>query len=146
MSDNDELEIDENIMGRYGEDIKQQFVQGITAHERVGVGGLTHVGEESSKDPLDRFKNKIGYIGTLLEKDIRQEDILAIQERGENLEYKYINPGAFILGYIASNGGRNMNVDRVRHAFGLIIDITEEGITQPDVVRYARYWMKIGVK
>lgn len=58
-----------------------------------------------------------------------------------NLRFK--NPTAFILGYIASSGGKgDLQVEKVRFVIDKILPKIPQGsgIEPPDVVRYARYW------
>jgi hypothetical protein len=57
-------------------------------------------------------------------------------------DLKYKNYVAYILGYIASEGGRSLKVDKVRFVIDRILSsINDEGGVEPaDVVRYAKYW------
>jgi hypothetical protein len=129
---------------------EKQYVVGYNDMEHMGVGGHQHIGDESTKDPLDRKKGRVAYISKLLEEQVTQEDINIMCEMLESIDVevmKKLNPSALVLGYIASNGGMGINgelsVKRVKMSFGLINKISDEGLSSPDIVRYARYWMNV---
>jgi len=58
------------------------------------------------------------------------------------LEYR--NPWAFVLGFIASGGGRRLEKAEILNTLAKTpVAIKEKyGITPPDVIRYARYWVR----
>ena len=53
------------------------------------------------------------------------------------------NPTAFILGYIASDGGTNISATNLTRAKELLNLGEEDGVKMPDVLRYARLWEKM---
>jgi hypothetical protein len=73
---------------------------------------------------------------------ISQKDIDTMLEKAMLIpDIRYINPLAYILGYIATSGGRNMN--KVRYVIDDVLPkVSSEnaGIEPPDVVRYSRRW------
>jgi hypothetical protein len=99
-------------------------------------------------DPLDRFKAQIGGISYRLDNEdifnIPREIRNKLCEKADTLEkVKYLNPMAFILGYLATNGGQQMDKKKIMNVLNNLSVIDDETITKPDVVRYSRYWMKI---
>jgi hypothetical protein len=55
-----------------------------------------------------------------------------------------INPIGFILGYIATDGGKNMNKTQVKNVIKIVKKLDDEGgITDPDVIRYSRLWLNL---
>ena len=128
------------------EEFKNQFEFSYKDFERVGFG-IQHHGSEQTKNPLDRFKNTVSIICNMLKID---ETVLQDQINKDNstvnFKYKYINPTAFVLGFIASNKGIKMTKKSVNDTFLSIEDLTQElkdGIEKPDIIRYARYWINV---
>lgn len=119
--------------------------------ERAG-GGMNLVSSKELKDatPEERFNVYVEAISRSLNSDgiftIEQKDINTMLERSSFIQnIRYRNPTAFILGYLASKGGVAIDKRRVANIFEnmKIPEITEQGITKPDVIRYARYWMNL---
>jgi hypothetical protein len=106
----------------------------------IGPGG-------GSQDPLDRFRLKVNAISYNL-KDynvpISKNDISVMLEKAGNLDkVKYKNPSAYVLGYIASSGGRNITRDSVNKTSKYIPHLQEGSVLPPDIVRYARLWVNL---
>ena len=62
------------------------------------------------------------------------------------LEYIHFkNPSAYILGYIASESGRNILESRVNYCFTKVLPLVEldAGLQRPDIIRYARLWTNL---
>ena len=71
--------------------------------------------------------------------DEKKREIL-LSKVGNITNVQYKNPSAYILGYLALNKGQ-IDKKRVKHIFNSVLpDFKEEGVTPPDVIRYARYW------
>lgn len=77
-----------------------------------------------------------------------KEDIIDSINKLDKPYYK--NPIAFILGYYASNYGKNISVDSVNIVFNhldTINNISKEfdvfKISKHDIIRYARLWLKL---
>jgi len=58
------------------------------------------------------------------------------------LEYR--NPWAFVLGFMASQGGRKLDKAKILDIINKVPEPIKEkyGIAPADIVRYARYWSK----
>lgn len=63
---------------------------------------------------------------------------------------QYKNATAYILGYIASDRGKELTIDNFKKAFNLIkkskkykYTVNDTSVQTPDIIRYARLWLKI---
>ena len=79
---------------------------------------------------------------------LNNNDLENILENIKNLDKPNLkNPSAYILGYIASDGGRNLDVENYKKALNIIkrkktkYSLEDTSILQPDIVRYARIWI-----
>jgi len=158
---------EDDIYEDEGEDVgarENNFENEINAFERVGpsgklaelLSGATTYGDMQNKigreaiSPADRFKifldamsrkmNSEG-IATISESDIN--NMLEKSMTVPNIGMK--NPIAFILGYLATNGGSRMDHNTVMFVLNRILPKIgdEGGVTEPDVIRYARFWLTI---
>lgn len=76
-------------------------------------------------------------------------DIEIILENIKNLDKPHLkNPTAYILGYIASRGGRKLDQDSYKKALNMIkkgkkgnYAFEDTSVLQPDIIRYARIWL-----
>ena len=134
------------------------FEAEIGAFERTGMGGRLGtamvgglIGDLQKKmmrelsSPEDRFRVYVDAISRKLSSDetvhISNPDIDAMLDKNSQIkDIRYKNPTAYILGFLATRGGRNMdNVSNIiRNVLPAIGDV---GVEAPDVVRYARYWV-----
>lgn len=128
------------------------------AFERVGASGklsellstpLDDINKRSAISPEDRFLiNTDAFCRRLNAENIyklTETDINTVLEKTrEVLQLKYKNFVAYVLGYIASQGGQNLKVDNVKNVITNILPKLEDqgGVYPADVVRYARYWNK----
>lgn len=128
------------------------------AFERVGPSGklaefLSSTGVDLGDGrreniPLeDRFMITLDAVSRGLAEDntanISEADINIMLEKASSIEnLKYKNPTAFILGYLASEGGRSLKKQVVHNVITKVLPKVagNGGITPPDVIRYARYW------
>jgi hypothetical protein len=131
----------------------------IGAFERTGMGGRVGtalaggiIGDLQKKmmremaSPEERFAQYVDAISRRL----NGEDIVSISnpEIDTMLDkipsiaaVRYKNPTAYILGFLASRGGRVMDRDKVVDIITNVLPlIGDSGVEGPDVVRYARYW------
>ena len=101
------------------------------------------------QDPVVKFKCYVDIISRkLIVNDIRIEerDITQMIAQVEKLQYiNFKNPSAYILGYIASSGGRNISESNVNYCFTKVLPLVEleAGLQRPDIIRYARLWINL---
>jgi len=140
----DEQEYDE---GGYEYEYEEQiFVPEGKAFERVGRTALTTYSLKGAKNPFEKFKillsvviEKTAYALKLTPTD--KDNIVEFTTRAPNIIFK--NAACFILGYIASTGGQQITDKSFKKAvdgLGTVVG-TFDGIEEPDVLRYAVYWM-----
>lgn len=147
------------------EDVGPEYKAEMGAFERASIGRLgTRISakdlkgkdvseiyntlSKSSFDPRDR----LAVLTEAISLSINDRAVLSIDNDSIQDMISYIsiikkpediNPVGYILGYMATNGGRNMNVSQVGTVINASKKILEGGITPPDVVRYARYWINL---
>ena len=138
--------------------MQQEFRPEVRAYERVGPSGMLHnilsgvqmpdsqgkLARQSLK-PEDRFYMAIDAISRKWSSagilPLQETDINNILDKAKDISnIKYMNPVAFILGYWATQGGKNY--DQVNTIIKDTLPlIKNEGSVYPeDVIRYARYW------
>ena len=157
MSDNDDDD-DWNSSGEdeYEEEDEEeiQYEPEINVFERVGLPGdmfginpLT-MAEKIAMSPLDKFKMDVRIVARQLDSwdiDISNDDIIKMIETAvkvDKVEHK--NPTAYVLGFLASNGGRKLDHKLFKYVVDQVIDKTEKGNVKPaDVIRYARLWERL---
>jgi hypothetical protein len=150
---------EEELFADYGAE-EPRFEAEAKAFERAGPSGKLSellssptVLEDSGKkgrdviSPEDRFLINTDAMCRRLNAEnivkISESDITNMLEKTQQIVgLKYKNHVGYILGYIASQGGKSLNVDQVKFVVKNILPHVEEdsGISPPDVVRYARYW------
>lgn len=162
MTISDDDTDDENFDWDIDEDDDSvQYKDEIKAFQRVGLPGdilKRTVGpdgkiDRSIQDPLERFQIYVDASARNLMGEnisINEGDIKIMIEKAINLKYVHFkNPNAYILGYIASNGGKNITQKTfdyaTNNALPLIIKslIDKGSIRPPDVLRYARLWSNL---
>jgi len=158
-------ESDESGIYDYEPEQSMEMEQG--AFERAGVGQLLGtviqeggtVAETLKKamkeidDPEERFKIFVNMISLHL----RGEKIISITDTNirdmlENISrmsgIKYKNPTAYILAFLATNGGQYLDIARIKEFINILPNIPEDirrGVEPPDLVRYARYLHMLNV-
>jgi hypothetical protein len=134
-----------------------KLVAEVDWYTRVGVGELggtraqTDIEkriERRTKAPIDRFRDSVDAVARMLngteDTTISEGQIskmLDVSRRLDNVGRK--NPTAFVLGYIASNGGHTIKPDVMRNVIDTLL-VHVEDVAPEDVIRYARYWKTIG--
>lgn len=96
-------------------------------------------------DPLDRFKSYLGAISHRMTEDdifnISVKDRNDMCLKANNLDkIKYLNPTAYIIGYVVTNGGKKIDKKLLKNSFTKLDLLTDDSVKPADVVRYARYW------
>lgn len=128
----------------------------VNAFERVGrPGDFLGTTDILTQNVTDKFKIQVNQIFVDLRenKNIRKiynEDLKELLNKVEKIKelgynISFINPSGYILGYIASNGGKNLNNQNVDYVFNNILSLVES-VTQEDVIRYARFYINISKK
>ena len=148
----DDEEYDERVI-----DTGPVFEPEIGAFERTGMGGRLGtvlvgglIGDLQKKmmrelSSEDRFKIYVDAISRKLSSDetvhISNSDIDVMLDKVPAINgVQYKNPTAYILGFLATRGGRGM--DNVSNIIKNVLPaIGDVGVEAPDVVRYARYWV-----
>lgn len=104
----------------------------------------------SGQDPLEHFVTVLDARARELSRyprvGIDETQIRTMREHARKLPYPgYKNVSAFILGYLASKGGRSVEKDRfdgvMDRVYPHIDDV--QAITPEDVLRYARMWTRL---
>lgn len=155
----DDFFAEEEMFGDY-EEGEQEFQAEAKAFERVGPSGklsellsspnvVEGIGKKGREiiSQEDRFLINTDAMCRRLNSDniakLTESDINNLLENTQKIVgLKYKNYVGYILGYLASQGGRTLKVEQVRYVIKNILpQLGEEGgITPADVVRYARYW------
>lgn len=131
----------------------------VKAFERVGVSGklaellstpIEDINKRSAISPEDRFLiNTDAFCRRINSENIARltdTDINTILEKTTEIpQLRYKNFVAYVLGYIATQGGKTLKVDNVRKVIENVLPRVgdEGGVYPPDIVRYARYWKDI---
>ena len=142
-------------------DDPQQMTAEVKAFERAGPGNvmigarIDNLNEMAKKmriiseDYTEQFAIYVDAISRKLnsneEINIAEDDIAAMLRNIRKIKIvEHINPSAYILGYIASNGGKNMKISKVRWVIEVVLPKLDIGsVKPPDVIRYARFWMTL---
>ena len=117
-----------------------EFLSEIGATERATFSTLFGVSADKIlQTPLDKFKIKVdAYARQVMDEGyVSNNDIAIMVEKSAELEYiMYKNPYAYVLGYMANRGGL------LKNSFQEVVKkfLPQEGVTEPDVLRYARLW------
>jgi hypothetical protein len=109
-------------------------------------------------EPLERFKTIVGAVShkitenKLIKVDGKYSVTITNQDRdilcnlANNIEdVKYLNPTAYLLGYIVTEGGKVINKSLIKKVFQHLQNI-DESIQPADVVRYARFFLKPNIQ
>jgi len=132
----------------------KQYQSEVGAFDRVGYGNFldTKIGDgkkdHMSQTPLERFVSQVDAISRNITEqrihDIGQSSIDYMIKIAELLPFvEYKNPLAYVLGYIASKGGRDIDSKLVQESFIILKKLSIESVQNPDVIRYARLWKNL---
>lgn len=133
-----------------------QFGQSIHAFKQAGLAPLglgtqdvgSYFGIAKKFDAKGHFKETVNAIAQQLREDgfrLSNDDIIQLIETVDQLDNpQFKNPTAYLLGYIASNGGRDINKKSVNHVFtNLLKTVSDKTVKQEDVIRYTRLWYNL---
>ena len=153
MSDDEFEDYDYDSEEEYSGDFRGEgeLMPEVNAFDRIGgIGDLMITTDPMAQDPTDRFKLKVNGISqdlihkkvNLNKNDIKilLEKVSTIKEKGFNIAF--INPSAYILGYIASEGGARIEKGGVKYVFEKVLKLVDY-VSQPDVIRYARFHINL---
>lgn len=144
-----------------------KFQDEFAAYSRAGPAGLLNTLlnvetlEKLSKPrggfqlfpPEDQFLLNVNkFCRDLMDQDVKlmQVDIDRMLEYSQDIKesLRYRNAAGYILGYIATKGGTVINPASIQKTINEVLPKlgSDQGVFPPDVVRYARYWMKLRSK
>lgn len=139
----------------YGYSSEEKWMPEMAARERVGLG-QGYVGEvpktrteRALMEPLDRFRQFVDAICRQLNNwddiNISEQSIDIMLERAAQLSaVEHKNPTGYVTGFIASNGGRNLQKQQFDYVLKKVLPHVEDNsIHSEDVIRYARLWLNI---
>jgi hypothetical protein len=73
---------------------------------------------------------------------ITPQDVVNMADKSRKIiDLQYKNPLAYILGYIVSSGGRDIDKAKLKSAVEILRE--DDGVEAPDIVRYARFWKNL---
>ena len=132
---------------------EEVFAPEINAFDRVGLPGTGLLGakattraEKMAMDPLEKFRIAVDAISRQLDSweeiTIHQDSITAMLEAAAALRVvEHKNPTAYIMGYLATGGGKKLDQQHLKKVLTTVLPRTESGsVEPPDVIRYARLW------
>lgn len=130
------------------------------AYDRVAVTNLTGNApktrlEKAAQEPLEKFIQSVEAICLDIRNDginITNGDILEMIETASYLEHvEHKNPSAYILGFLATEGGKKLlqtedgkkelYLKIIKKALPLID--SEASVFPEDVIRYSRLWLQL---
>jgi hypothetical protein len=161
-SDNEETEHfkdDENQLQAGFSDVGRTSIADDCGGTSVIISGkISDLNKDINKlthDPLERFKIYIGAISYSMTEnniyDISVDDRNYMCRVASSLNNsKYLNPTAYILGFIATNGGRpsvnkkrEINKKKITQIFNFLNLLNDDSVKPADVIRYSRFWLTL---
>jgi hypothetical protein len=114
----------------------------------LGLGTLDVLGMNKKFDAKGHFKETVNAIAQQLREDrikLSGNDLEQLIETVDILnEPQYKNPTAYLLGYIASEGGRDINKKNVNNVFKNVLkSVSDKSVKEEDVLRYTRLWYNL---
>ena len=114
----------------------------------LGLGTLDVLGMNKKFDAKGHFKETVNAIAQQLREDrikLSGTDLEQLIETVDILkEPQYKNPTAYLLGYIASEGGRDIQRNNVNNVFKNILKtVSDKSVKEEDVLRYTRLWYNL---
>jgi hypothetical protein len=130
-----------------------EFRHGINAYQQagftaLGLGTVDVLGINKRFDSKIHFKETVNAIAQQLREErirITNEDINQLIEMADYInDPQYKNPTAYVLGYIASEGGRNIDKRNINNIFNNVLsEVSDKSVKQEDILRYTRLWYNI---
>ena len=114
-------------------------------------GNLSELSKEINRltqDPEESFKRYVGAISHAITEDglydISVDDRNKMCRMASRLDnVKYLNPTAYILGFLTTNGGREIDKKIIKHIFTILPRLNDDSVKPPDILRYARFWLNL---
>lgn len=136
FSDNDESDFgnEAKAFERAGGGLLQELLTGIYTTD-IDM-------KKKDMPPIDRFLISSDAMCRSLKLSTADINTILTKARYEVSGIEYKNYVAFILGFLASEGGTSLEVKNVKRVIETILPQVSEraGVEPADVVRYARYW------
>lgn len=146
------------------DDRELDFVPEINAFSRVGLPGSGLITkkpttrlEQATQDPLDRFRRNVDAVARNLNNwdeveniDEKSIDKMIIKAADlDSVEYK--NPTAYVLGFLATNGGNVLSKEKFKYVINSVLPHaksdakSDDGLSvlPADVIRYSRLWQNL---
>lgn len=131
-----------------------QFQHGIgtfaqTGFAPLGLGRMDVFGTNKKFDAKGHFKQTVNAIYNQLREErmgLSGEDLNKLIELVDILDKpQYKNPTAYVLGYMASNGGESINKQNFNNILKTALkSVSDKSVQSEDVLRYARLWLSLG--
>jgi hypothetical protein len=158
-----ESDYDNNEIDDYGSDDINNYIDEVGAYERAGFGELTELlgystlpsleGAREITDPIDRFVSMVYAVSKNIsdsgKMQITDNEIIEMLSKVRLNLVKHVvykNPLAYVLGFVVTRGGGNINTSVFNTIVNIILPYiltTENTVLPEDVVRYARFWKTI---
>jgi hypothetical protein len=128
---------------------EQEFKEEKGAFERAGGGAhLIGIGLKYVTNPIEKFKIIVNAVfnESKFSAGMGEGDLKVMMDKVPSInKVQFKNPPCYVLGYIASRGGREITKERLDLAESLISDMStkEDVITPPDIIRYAVFWLNL---
>ncbi len=131
----------------------ETYVNEMAAFDRAGKQNISW----NMTDPIEKFKEHISRnVNQLRDRGLEiggniadDNTILYLQNSISNIgtNAAYMNPTAYVLGYIATNSGKEaLTHERLQNAVTAMNIIDNSHVSVVDIIRYARLWISRMVK
>ncbi len=126
-------------------DDDDRFEDDFAARERTSLAPMGFTEGERAKNPEDKFKLVTeAVVNSLSPAYIARDSIGDLFMNADKLAHiKFKNPTAYVLGYIASNGGTGFNIASVNKAYKAVGAVQDRSVLPPDIIRYGRLWQRL---
>lgn len=123
------------------------LVAEVNAFTRVSTG-IMGASLKNVTNPIEAFRIRLGIVFSKIPNHVSNIEKQAMLDRvAEIPDIRYKNPEGYVLGYIASQGGRKMTVESYKRALLLLDRVNDkDSLTPPDIVRYGAFWLKINAR
>jgi len=150
INETDDLDMSGTGEPRYEKEIK--------AFERVSKNSKLYelISDPKNLTKKDRFLLKVHKISKYFDDkkilEISENDINIMLEKTQKIiDLEYKNPTAYILGYIGSKAGKELETNIIQNIINNVLpkiknsgieETKDSGVEPPDFIRYCRFWRK----